>query len=179
VTDQQPESTTPQDGGFDAGSSAPPPPPPPPAAPPAAAPTPEGSVPPPPSAYGQPQPGSSTGGAPTGAGVQAPLSQSDERMWAMLGHLGGIVLGFIAPLITWLVFRERSAFVEDQGKEALNFQITVLIGYVVAAVLSGILIGLVLFPIVWIASLVLCIMAGMAANKGERYRYPFALRLIK
>jgi uncharacterized Tic20 family protein len=100
-------------------------------------------------------------------------------MWAMLGHVGAILIGFIAPLITWLVFRERSAFVDDQGKESLNFQITVVIAYVVASVLAVLLIGFLLYPIIWLASLVLCIMAGIAANRGERYRYPFTLRLIK
>ncbi len=97
----------------------------------------------------------------------------------MLGHLGGILLGFLAPLITWLIYRERSAFVEDQGKEALNFQITLLIGYVIASVLVFVVIGVALLPLLWIASVILSIMGGVAANRGERYRYPFALRLIK
>ncbi len=168
MTDQHPEQPTPQDGGPESTSSNPPPPPPPAAA------TPPPPPPPPAAGYGAPQqPGYAAPGG------QAPLSQSDERMWAMLGHIGGIVLGFIAPLITWLVFRERSALVEDQGKEALNFQITVLIGYVAASVLSAIVIGFLLFPLIWVAALVLSIMAGMAANRGEMYRYPFALRLIK
>lgn len=100
-------------------------------------------------------------------------------MWAMLGHLGGILLGFLAPLITWLVFRERSAFVEDQGKEALNFQITVTIGYVIASVLVFAVIGFALLPLLWLASIVLSVIAAVAANRGERYRYPVALRLIK
>ena len=108
----------------------------------------------------------------------APMSDSDERLWAMLGHLGGIVLGFIAPLVVWLVYRERSGFVDDQGKEALNFQIAVLIGYVVGSILSVIGIGVIILLAVWIGSLVFAILAGVAANRGERYRYPVTLRLV-
>ncbi|GAB3593906.1 hypothetical protein GCM10027446_16870 [Angustibacter peucedani] len=169
MTEQQPETPTPRDGAPEGAPSTPPPPPPP---PPAA----EQTPPPPPPApgYAPPQPGYAAPGA-----GQAPLSQSDERMWAMLGHIGGIILGFIAPLITWLIFRERSAFVDDQGKEALNFQITILIGYVIAWVLTFLVIGIILLPVLWIGSLVLAIMAGLAAQRGEQYRYPFALRLIK
>jgi uncharacterized protein len=175
---QQPDPSASREGDPEVGSSVPPPdgvtPPP--------APTygqPATPPPPPPPApgYQQAQPGQQGYGAPVGAGQ--PLSDSDERMWAMLGHVGGIVLGFIAPLVTWLVFRERSAFVDDQGKEALNFQITILIGYVVGTILSAILIGFLLLFIVWIVSIVFAIMAGIAANRGERYRYPVTLRLIK
>ena len=54
-------------------------------------------------------------------------------MWAMLGHLGGIIIGFLSGLIVMLVFGKRSAFVNDQAKEALNFQITLLIGYVISS----------------------------------------------
>jgi uncharacterized protein len=110
-----------------------------------------------------------------GAGA---VSESDRRMWAMLGHLGGIVLGFIAPLIVWLMYKDRDEFLKDQSQEALNFQITMIIAWVVATVLSFVLIGFLLYPVLWIGNLVLCIMAGMAANRGERYRYPFALRLV-
>lgn len=99
---------------------------------------------------------------------------------AMLTHLSGIILGFIVPLIVWLVNKGKAGkeFLEDQSKEALNFQITILIAYVVANILGRVP-GLgFLFWAIWIVNIVFCIMAGMAANKGERYRYPFALRLI-
>lgn len=126
--------------------------------------------------YGTPQqpynqPAAGFGGAGT-------VSDSDRRTWAMLGHLGGIVLGFIAPLIVWIMYKDRDEFLKDQSTEALNFQITMVIAYVAATVLSVVGIGLLLYPLIWIANLVLCIMAGMAANRGERYRYPFALRLV-
>ncbi|KQX68879.1 DUF4870 domain-containing protein [Angustibacter sp. Root456] len=164
---QQPDPNASREGEPDAGATPPP------------APPTYGQPPtPPPPAPGAPggYPGQPAYGQPTAA---APMSDSDERMWAMLAHLGGIVLGFLAPLVVWLVFRERSAYVDDQGKEALNFQIAILIGYVVGGVLSVILIGFLVLLAVWVISIVFAIMAGIAANRGERYRYPVTLRLIK
>ncbi len=161
VTDQTP-NMPPQDGPPTGSGGSYQPPAPPPPAPPSPAPPPPG-------------PGQSSLQQP---GTQAPLSQNDERMWSMIGHLSSIVAGVIGPLVVWLVFRERSAFVNDQGKESLNFQITMLIGYVAASVLSAVFIGFLLFPLLWVASLVLAIMGGLAAQKGQAYRYPFALRLI-
>jgi len=79
----------------------------------------------------------------------------------------------------WAIYKDRDEFVKDQSTEALNFQITVLIGYVASSVLTAVYIGALLFPLVWIVSLVFSIIGGLAANKGERYRYPFALRLVK
>ena len=100
---------------------------------------------------------------------------------AMIGHLSGIVAGFIGPLIIWLINKEKAdkTWLNDQAKEALNFQITIFIAYVIAGVLSLALIGFLLIPVIMIANIVLCIMAGMKANEGVSYRYPFALRLIK
>lgn len=97
----------------------------------------------------------------------------------MLAHLSGIILGFIGPLIVWLIYKDKDQFVSDQGKEALNFQITLLIAYVVSSILMVVVIGFILYPLVWVASLIFSIIGGMAANKGQAYRYPFALRLIK
>jgi len=116
-------------------------------------------------------------GAP--AGAEVPLRQDEERMWAMLSHVGGIVVGFLAGLIVMLVFGKRSAFVNDQAKEALNFQITLAIGWVAALILSAVFIGFLLYPVLAIADLVFSIIAGIAANKGEIYRYPVCLRLVK
>ena len=118
-------------------------------------------------------------GAAQGFGGAGAVSQSDSRMWAMLAHIGGILFGFLAPLVVWLVYKDRDEFVKDQSVEALNFQITLLIAYAVSFVLTFVLIGILTFFAAWIAAIVLGIMAGVAANRGERYRYPFALRLIK
>lgn len=98
---------------------------------------------------------------------------------AMLAHLLGIFTGFLGPLIIWLIKKDQSAFVNDQGKEALNFQITFVIAYIACGLLTFVLIGCFLMPIVVICNIVFCIMGAMAANKGQNYRYPFALRLIK
>jgi len=105
----------------------------------------------------------------------------DQKTMAMLAHLLGIFTGFVASLVIWLINKDKpdSAFVNDQAKEALNFQITMAIGWVAATALSLLLIGFLLFPVLLIANLIFCIMAGMKANEGVEYRYPFALRLIK
>jgi uncharacterized Tic20 family protein len=105
----------------------------------------------------------------------------DDKNMAMLAHLLSILTGLLSGLIIWLLNKDKpeKAFVVDHAKEALNFQITLFVAYCACWVLSLILIGILMFVIVWIASIVLCIIAGLAAGKGERYRYPFALRLIK
>ncbi|TCT26182.1 DUF4870 domain-containing protein [Thermomonas haemolytica] len=105
----------------------------------------------------------------------------DDRNLAMLTHLSGILLGFIIPLIIWLTNKDRpeKAWLTAQAVEALNFQITIAIALVGCSVLAVILIGALLMPLVWLFSLVFSIIAGMAANRGESYRYPVALRLVK
>ena len=103
----------------------------------------------------------------------------------MLCHvlaLSGLVIPFgsiIGPLVMWLLKKDQYAFVNDQGKESLNFQITVLIAMAVAFVLVFVLIGFILLPLIGIAALVMVIMASVAASNGKSYRYPFTLRLIK
>ncbi|TXH75411.1 MAG: DUF4870 domain-containing protein [Lysobacteraceae bacterium] len=113
--------------------------------------------------------------APSGA------PSDDQKTLALITHLSCILLWFIVPLIIWLTNKDQpeKAFVTDQAKEALNFQITLTIVYVIGIVLTIILIGGLINLAAWVANLVLCIMAGLAAQKGEAYRYPFALRLIK
>ena len=102
----------------------------------------------------------------------------DEKTMALLAHLGGIFFGFIPSLIIWLIKKDESAFVAEQAKEALNFQITVMIAFFISSILVFVLIGFFLLWAVWLANLVLCIVAGVKANSGESYRYPFAIRLI-
>ena len=103
----------------------------------------------------------------------------DARMWAMLCHLLAIFTGFIAPLIIWLVKKGDDPFIDNQGKEALNFQITVAIAMLIAWLLCFACIGFVLVPAVWIVDLVFCIIASVKANNGEAYRYPLTIRFIK
>ena len=113
------------------------------------------------------------------------LASKEDRTWAMVAHLSafaGHVFPFghvIAPLIIWLVKRDTSEFVNDQGKEALNAQISFTIYGFIAALLVFVFIGFLLLPILWLADVVLIIVAAIAANDGRRYRYPMILRLIK
>ena len=75
------------------------------------------------------------------------MRPDDEKLWAIGAHLGPLLLGFIAPLVVWLVFRERSAFLDRTGKEALNMQLSYLIYFLVAGFSLILLIGLVLLPV--------------------------------
>jgi len=109
----------------------------------------------------------------------AQTPSNDDRNLAMLAHLLGIVSGFIGALIIWLIKKDQSAFIDEQGKEALNFQITMLIAFVVAGMLMVILIGALLMPLLLVANLVFCILAAVAVSKGEHYRYPVVIRLLK
>ena len=122
---------------------------------------------------------------------------AEERQWAMFAHLsallGALLTGafgggwgcFIGPLVIWLIKKDAMPFVNDQGKEALNFNITVAIAFVVLALLSvmtlgiGLIIAIPLWIIIGVAWLVLTIVAAVKANEGVAYRYPFTLRLIK
>lgn len=106
---------------------------------------------------------------------------ADDANLAMLAHLLSIVFGFIAPLIIWMISKDQpqKGFVADQAKEALNFQITVIIALCIAGVLIVIFIGILLFPMVLVVNFVLCILAGLKAREGVDYRYPFTLRLLK
>ena len=100
-------------------------------------------------------------------------------MWAMLAHLSGIVLLVIGPLIIMLVFGPRSAALRKQAVEALNFQIIIAIGLIISGILTIVIIGAILLPIVAIVGLVFMIIGGVKANAGEDYRYPFNWRIVK
>ncbi len=103
---------------------------------------------------------------------------SDERTMAMLAHILGIFISFLGPLIIYLTKGNESAFVKHNAAEALNFAITVAIAWMVSFVLAFVLIGFLLMPVIWIGSIVLHIMGGIAANKGEWYRYPVNIRMV-
>lgn len=105
-------------------------------------------------------------------------STADDRTMAMLCHIGGAIFSFWVPLIIWLIKKDQSKFVNDQGKEALNFHITLIIGHVIGGITMCITFGLINLA-VWIVGLVFGIIGGLASQKGEVYRYPFTLRLIK
>jgi len=110
---------------------------------------------------------------------------TNERTMGMLCHLSafaGYIVpfgNFIGPLIIWLMKKEEMPFVDDQGKESLNFQITVTIAMIVSAVLVLVVIGVFLMIGIGLASLIFMIIAAVKANSGEHYRYPLTIRFIK
>ena len=139
-------------------------------------------VPPPPA--GSPNvPSYATPGATGGYGYPnaytGPTPDQDSKTMGMLAHLLGIFLGFIGPLIIWLIKKDQSPFVDDQGKESLNFQIMLMIGYVIGTVTSALCIGFLIIPAVWIFGIIFSIIAALKAKDGVAYRYPVNLRLIK
>lgn len=103
---------------------------------------------------------------------------ANDKNIAVLTHLGGMLFSVLPGLIVWLLKKDDNPFVGEQAREALNFQITVLIGYMAAYILVFLLIGLLLLPVIYLANLLLCIIAAVKVSKGEDYRYPLALRLI-
>lgn len=116
----------------------------------------------------------------------SPLTpDKDARTWAMICHLsafGAFVLPFfgniIIPAVIWLLKRESHPFIDDQGKEVLNFQITLTILVFVAALLCLVFIGFLLLPALGIYGVIMTIIGAVRANDGVTYRYPFTLRLL-
>jgi len=110
----------------------------------------------------------------------------NERTWGMLAHLSalaglvmpliGIVLG---PLVVWLARRDESEFVAAHAKEALNFNISVLLGALACMLLMLVFVGFLLGTALFVAWLVMMLIAAIKASEGQSYRYPFSLRLVK
>lgn len=104
---------------------------------------------------------------------------SDEKTMALLSHILTIVAWFIAPLIIYLLRKDESTFVAEHAKESLNFQITMLVFYVISGILVLLLIGLLFIWILSIVNLILVVVATIKAGEGKLYRYPINFRLIK
>ena len=113
-----------------------------------------------------------------------PMSNSEVRTWAMLCHLSvfaGYVFpfgNFIAPLIVWQIKKDVAPLIDDQGKESLNFQISVFLYFIVSLVLCFVIIGIPLLLALIVMDIVFPIIAGLKANNGEYYRYPMTIRFI-
>jgi uncharacterized Tic20 family protein len=115
---------------------------------------------------------------------------SEERTWALIGHLSAfsafitIVGGVVAPLVVWLVKRDTLPFAGDQAREALNFNITVAIGFAALWIITivtfgvGLLLTVPLGIALFVAWVVFVVIAAIKANEGVAYRYPFTLRLV-
>lgn len=110
----------------------------------------------------------------------------EARLWGMLCHLAalsGYVVPFgghiVGPLVVWLIKKEEIPFVDEQGKESLNFQISMMIYLLVCIPFVFIIIGVFMIAAVLLADFILTILAGIKANNGEHYRYPLTIRFIK
>ena len=104
----------------------------------------------------------------------------DSRTMAMLAHLLGALIGFLGPLVIWLVKKDQHPFVDDQAKEALNFHITLIFAYLVAGIMTAVSCGFLFFVafIPYVLQVIFGILAAVEANKGVYYRYPMTLRLV-
>ena len=109
----------------------------------------------------------------------------EARQWAMICHivaLTGLIsgVGFVlGPLFVWLLKKEDDPFIDEQGKESVNFQITMCFAALIFGILTIVLIGIPLLILVGILMVVFPIIAAIKANDGEHYRYPLSIRLIK
>ncbi|WP_062072213.1 DUF4870 domain-containing protein [Demequina sediminicola] len=147
-----------------------------------------GPVPPPSAPHTQ---GQQPNGAPYAA--PAPMLESDARMYAMFIHISAVIgavisasfFGFVAPLVLWLIFRERSALVHHQGRQQLNLQLTGLLVGIAAVIIGvisfglGFLVTAPLWLAFWIYSIVASVMAGVKANRGEYSRFRLAIPFFK
>lgn len=115
---------------------------------------------PPPNAYYQPP---------------QPMRPEDEKLWATLVHVGGIFFSFVPALVAYLVLKDRGPFIRAHTATALNFHITMLIAYLVSVVLWFIGIGLLITIAISVVVIVFGILAGVAANKGQFYKYPLSI----
>jgi len=143
------------------------------------------------SEYNQPSPPPPPLNAPPEPSAGA--GSAEERQWAMFAHLSALVGGvvttgwgaFIGPLVIWMIKKDTMPFVDDQAKEALNFNISVGIIFLALLLMSimtlgiGLIIAIPAWFIVGIGWLVVTIIAAIKANEGVAYRYPLTLRLIK
>ena len=107
-----------------------------------------------------------------------PAQIEAEKGMATLAQGLPILVGFWAPLIIYLITKPEQRFARHHAAEALNFSITLGIGLIVSGLLMLVLIGFILFPIVLVAGVVFHIIAALAANRGEWYRYPINIRLV-
>lgn len=117
--------------------------------------------------------------------IEPVVLDKEQRTWAMLCHLSALA-GFIipmgsiiGPLIVWLVKKDEMPIVAEHGKKSLNFQITMLIAYIVCFILMFVVIGVILLPIVAIFSFIMVVIGAIKANDGKEFNYPLSLNLIK
>lgn len=113
------------------------------------------------------------------AATPQPLRPEDEKLWAIVTHLGGIVFPVVVPLIAYLVLRDRGPFVRHHTATALNFHLTMLIAYAVGFVTLWLIVGFFVLLAVGLLVLILAIMAAAAAGRGEFYSYPLSIVFVR
>ena len=109
-----------------------------------------------------------------------------ERNWGMFAHLSalsmfiGVPFGnIIGPLLIWLIKKDEFSFVAQEGKEALNFQISITIYYIVAGILCVVFIGFILLAVLAVAQIILIITASVKASEGSGYQYPYSIKFVQ
>ena len=117
--------------------------------------------------------------------VEIIVADKDQRTWAMFCHLSalaGLLFPFgsvIGPLIVWLVKKEEMPLVAEHGRKSLNFQLTMMIAYIVCFMLMFVVVGVILLPLVALFSLILVVVSAIKANDGKEVKYPMAIEFIK
>jgi uncharacterized protein len=111
--------------------------------------------------------------------VAQPLTPADEKLWATLVHIGGIFFNFVPALIGYLMLKDRGPLVRQHTTTALNFQITLAIAGVVGAITFLLIIGIFILFAAAVVNIIFSIIAAVAANKGEYYEYPLAIKFLK
>ncbi|WP_223690413.1 DUF4870 domain-containing protein [Leifsonia poae] len=106
------------------------------------------------------------------------LSPADEKLWATLVHIGGILFNWIPALIGYLVLKDKGPFVRAHTATALNFQITIFIAYIVGGILSIVVVGVFIIIAAAVLNIVFSIIAAVRANQGEFYTYPLAIKFL-
>lgn len=107
-----------------------------------------------------------------------PMSPSDEKTWATLVHIGSLFFNILAPLIGFLILKDRGPFVRSHTAAALNFQLSLLIYAIVGAVLTLVLVGFLVLIAIAVLNLVCSIIAAVKASRGEWYQYPLTIRFV-
>jgi uncharacterized Tic20 family protein len=113
--------------------------------------------------------------------AQPKLSKVEEQNFTSLGNILGILIGFISPLIFWLIYRDRSKFLDTNLKSALNFHLTTIIAFIAASILSAVTFGIlsILFLVIGVLVLIFCILAFVKTRNGENYKYPLSIPFVK
>ena len=117
-----------------------------------------------------------------------PLRASEERTWSVLTHViagglnlitGGLFAGLIGAIVMYVLFKDRGPFVRQHATTTLNFQITLIIVDIIGLITSFLIIGIFILAAAWVVNIIFSIMGALAANRGEPYYYPLAIRFFK